>query len=77
MFTQKLIDAGIRAKEARIASEVYAYQKEIQTIDRLSAQIRKLNPEKYWSDGSPEYAALTDYWQAEREMREALKKAAA
>lgn len=77
MYTQKLIDAGLAATVLFKNDEQVGYAKAIQKIDRIAAQMRKTNPEKYWVDGSAEYRQITDVWQAEREMREVLKKAAA
>ena len=77
MYTQKLIDAGLAATVLLQNDDQPGYLKAIQKIGRIAAQMKKSNPEKYWVDGSPEYRQLTDVWQAERDMREALRKAAA
>lgn len=83
MYTQKLIDARLAAKSLRKtdltidAQDLPAHDKFIQKIDRITVQMRKANPERYWVDGSAEYRVMTDAWQAERDMRAALRKAAA
>ena len=83
MYTKKLIEAGLACKSLRKtdftidAQDLPAHDKFIQKIDRIAAQMRKSNPEKFWVDGSSEYRVLTDAWQAERDMRAALRKAAA